>query len=455
MPCSRPRSSTSASTRSPRRRRTCATAGCPCGASRDARRAPLRRPGAAPGGRAGGGDGRAADGRLDGPRGRRGDARDGRDPLLVALARRAVAEGRDVGPHAARPGRLRRLRPRHAARAGPPGGRRLPHRRAPLLLPGARPRRDGRPAAGPHARASGAHDRGAQDDPARRLVRRRAARGGAGGDLPQGRRGGHGGDHRGARRRGRPAHRRGGRRPLVPHAGAPGGVRDPVPRGARGARAAPCAAQRARPLAAGARPAARPGAAGACAPAPGGGAAARPSRGGPRRTRWWTGVPTPTGRRRASRRTWSRASAVSTISCTPRRRRRSGRGGATSGGSSRASRRSSDMDAYLRRATIWYGGVGLLTGRVCRSLALPPKYFRVVVREVEVMGVQSLGVALIAAVFTGMVFTIQSAVNMARFGAESYVGPIAALAILRELGPVLTAILVGGKVASGITAPKR
>jgi phospholipid/cholesterol/gamma-HCH transport system permease protein len=110
------------------------------------------------------------------------------------------------------------------------------------------------------------------------------------------------------------------------------------------------------------------------------------------------------------------------------------------------------METYLRRTVAWYGGVGLLTGQVVRSLALPPKYFRLVVQEIEVMGVRSLGVALTAAVFTGMVFTIQSAVNMGRFGAESYVGPIAALAILRELGPVLTAILVGGKVASGITA---
>src|SRR5213596_468743 len=110
------------------------------------------------------------------------------------------------------------------------------------------------------------------------------------------------------------------------------------------------------------------------------------------------------------------------------------------------------MEAYLRRTAVWYGGVGLLTGTVFRSLALPPKYFRLVVQEIETMGVRSLGVALTAATFTGMVFTIQSAVNMARFGAESYVGPIAALAILRELGPVLTAILVGGKVASGITA---
>ncbi|PYM48987.1 MAG: transporter [Candidatus Rokuibacteriota bacterium] len=110
------------------------------------------------------------------------------------------------------------------------------------------------------------------------------------------------------------------------------------------------------------------------------------------------------------------------------------------------------LELSLRRTVVWYGGLGLLTGRVMRSLALPPKYFRLILREIESMGVQSLGVALTAAIFTGMVFTIQSAVNMARFGAETYVGPVAALAILRELGPVLTAILVGGKVASGITA---
>jgi len=101
---------------------------------------------------------------------------------------------------------------------------------------------------------------------------------------------------------------------------------------------------------------------------------------------------------------------------------------------------------------MWYGGMGLLVARVARNLALPPKYFRLVVNEIQTMGVQSLGLALTAAVFTGMVFALQSAINMARFGAENYVGPVVALAILRELGPVLTAILVGGKVASGIAA---
>jgi phospholipid/cholesterol/gamma-HCH transport system permease protein len=110
------------------------------------------------------------------------------------------------------------------------------------------------------------------------------------------------------------------------------------------------------------------------------------------------------------------------------------------------------MEAYLRRTAMWYGGVGLLTARVFRNLALPPKYFRLVVREIELMGVRSVGVAMTAAIFTGMVFALQSAINMARFGAESYVGPVVAMAIFRELGPVLTAILVGGKVASGIAA---
>src|SRR3989442_9981080 len=110
------------------------------------------------------------------------------------------------------------------------------------------------------------------------------------------------------------------------------------------------------------------------------------------------------------------------------------------------------MGGSLRCTVLGYGGLSILAASVVRNLALPPAFLQHVVHEIDVMGVRSLGVALIAAVFTGMVFALQSAINMARFGAEAYVGPVSALAILRELGPVLTAILVGGKVASGITA---
>ena len=110
------------------------------------------------------------------------------------------------------------------------------------------------------------------------------------------------------------------------------------------------------------------------------------------------------------------------------------------------------LRAQGRDAVAWYGGLGLLTVQVARNLALPPAYLGLVAREIDIIGVRSLAVALTAALFTGMVLALQTAVNMARFGAENYVGPVVALSILRELGPVLTAILVGGKVASGITA---
>jgi phospholipid/cholesterol/gamma-HCH transport system permease protein len=114
------------------------------------------------------------------------------------------------------------------------------------------------------------------------------------------------------------------------------------------------------------------------------------------------------------------------------------------------------MSGYLRaqgRSTLaWYGGLGLLVMQAGRNVTLPRQYLSLVAREVDRIGVQSVAVALTAALFTGMVLALQSAVNMARFGAENYVGPVVALSILRELGPVLTAILVGGKVASGIAA---
>ena len=97
----------------------------------------------------------------------------------------------------------------------------------------------------------------------------------------------------------------------------------------------------------------------------------------------------------------------------------------------------------MRESIVWYGGLGLLAIQVARNLALPPHYFALVARQIDIIGVRSTAVALTAALFTGMVLALQTAVNMARFGAENYVGPVVALSILRELGPVLTAILVG------------
>lgn len=112
----------------------------------------------------------------------------------------------------------------------------------------------------------------------------------------------------------------------------------------------------------------------------------------------------------------------------------------------------SEIGARFRQVAAYYGGLGLLAWDIGRNAWLPRRYLGLVVAEFDGMGVRSLVVASTAAMFTGMVFALQASAYLSRFGADLYVGPLVALSIVRELGPVLTAILVGGKVASGVTA---
>jgi phospholipid/cholesterol/gamma-HCH transport system permease protein len=72
--------------------------------------------------------------------------------------------------------------------------------------------------------------------------------------------------------------------------------------------------------------------------------------------------------------------------------------------------------------------------------------------QIESQGIGSLAVAVLAAVFCGMVMTVQFAVQMARFGVKEYVSNVVSLSLVRELGPVLTALMVGGRVGAGIAA---
>ena len=75
-----------------------------------------------------------------------------------------------------------------------------------------------------------------------------------------------------------------------------------------------------------------------------------------------------------------------------------------------------------------------------------------ITRHVVVIGVGSLPIVLLTAVFTGMVLALQTAYGLQRFGAKNYVGNLVGLALSRELGPVLTAVMVCGRVGAGIAA---
>ena len=68
------------------------------------------------------------------------------------------------------------------------------------------------------------------------------------------------------------------------------------------------------------------------------------------------------------------------------------------------------------------------------------------------MAVRSLALVAVTSLFTGMVLSLQTAFALSRFGAKPYVGSIVGLAIVRELGPVLAALMFGGRVGAGIAS---
>lgn len=68
------------------------------------------------------------------------------------------------------------------------------------------------------------------------------------------------------------------------------------------------------------------------------------------------------------------------------------------------------------------------------------------------LGVRSLTITNVTLLFTGMVLAIQTAYSLHAYGGESFVGDILALSVVRELGPVLTALMVAGRVGAGVTA---
>lgn len=94
----------------------------------------------------------------------------------------------------------------------------------------------------------------------------------------------------------------------------------------------------------------------------------------------------------------------------------------------------------------------LMVGKVGRACVTPPFYFRDIIDQFEAIGVGSLTVVLLTGMFTGMVLALQSGMTMDKFGARSMVGQLVSASMVKELGPVLTGLIVAGRVGSGIAA---
>lgn len=99
-----------------------------------------------------------------------------------------------------------------------------------------------------------------------------------------------------------------------------------------------------------------------------------------------------------------------------------------------------------------FGDFALLAQKALVALGRPRFPFGELLFQFEALAVRSAPIVIITSVFTGMVLALQTAYSLTRFGAKPYVGSIVGLAIVRELGPVLAALMLGGRAGAGIAS---
>lgn len=98
------------------------------------------------------------------------------------------------------------------------------------------------------------------------------------------------------------------------------------------------------------------------------------------------------------------------------------------------------------------GRILILLGRSLVWLIRPPLRFQEFVRQLDFVGTQSVFLIILTGAFTGMVSALQGYNGMHRYGAEGMIGATVALALARELGPVISALMLVGRVGSAMTA---
>lgn len=110
------------------------------------------------------------------------------------------------------------------------------------------------------------------------------------------------------------------------------------------------------------------------------------------------------------------------------------------------------IDEWMRSVALGVQEYFTLGGRATRFLAARPFYWRDVVVQMDRIGVGSLPIVILTGLFTGMVLALQSSVELSKFGADIYIGNLVGASMVRELGPVLSALMVTGRIGSAIAA---
>jgi len=106
----------------------------------------------------------------------------------------------------------------------------------------------------------------------------------------------------------------------------------------------------------------------------------------------------------------------------------------------------------ILRLVFHLGQVALLTGRTFRSIPKRPLETTSTLNQMLALCVKSMGIVTVTSGFIGMVMAIQFAFGLRRFGGLEYIPRVIVLSFARELAPTLTAVIVGGRIGSGMAA---
>ena len=98
------------------------------------------------------------------------------------------------------------------------------------------------------------------------------------------------------------------------------------------------------------------------------------------------------------------------------------------------------------------GDIALLAGRFFREVFTPPYEFKELIRQCYNIGNRSLLLVSVTGFILGLVFTLQSRPTLEQFGAESWIPSMISISIIREIGPVIIALICAGRIGSGIGA---
>jgi phospholipid/cholesterol/gamma-HCH transport system permease protein len=98
------------------------------------------------------------------------------------------------------------------------------------------------------------------------------------------------------------------------------------------------------------------------------------------------------------------------------------------------------------------GLMGLFLGQAVIYAFIPPLKFSRLLKQIHFIGLQSILVIFLTGAFTGMVLGLQGFYTLNRFGSDAFLGPLVALSLIKEMGPVITGLMVTGRAGSAITA---